>query len=31
MRQRLVDLAETAGRNGKPPISKMFATLPVQH
>ena len=30
-RQRLVDLAETAGRNGKRPISKMFAALPVHH
>lgn len=26
-----MDLAETAGRNGKMLIGKMFATLPVQH
>ena len=26
----MVDLVETAGRNGKRPIDKMFAALPVQ-
>lgn len=25
-----MDLVETAGRNGKRPVDKMFATLPVQ-